>query len=197
MRKLFLVLINLVLFCIIIITCSFIFTQKSQIFAQSNNYKFNKTLDVPITEKIKEIKRKKPAEIEIKGLYLTSYTASLPEKIDSFINFMKNSALNALVIDIKDYSGIIAYDSQVDLVNQLQTDRNLIKDVPSLIKKLHDNNIYVIARQTFFQDPELTTKKPEWAVKNSKTGGVWRDYKGLAWVDPTNQNVWEYNLQIA
>jgi hypothetical protein len=197
MRKLFLALINLVLICVIIITCSFIFLQKSQIFAQSNNYHLNKTLNVPITEKIREIKREKPVEKEIRGLYLTSYTASLPERIENFISFMKGSALNAVVIDIKDYSGVIAYDSQLDLVNQLQTDRNLIKNLPGLIKKLHDNDIYVIARQTVFQDPELTSKKPEWAVKNSKTGRVWKDYKGLVWADPTNQDVWDYNLSIA
>jgi len=197
MKKLFLILVNLVLLLVICLTFFFIFTQKLEIFAQTNHYELNKTLNVAITEKFKEIKREKPAEKEIKGLYLTSYTASLPEKIDNFINFMKGSALNAVVIDIKDYSGVIAYDSQVELVKQLQTSRNLIKNPSEIIKKLHDNNIYVIARQTVFQDPELTSKKPEWAVKNNHTGGVWRDYKGLVWADPTNEEVWKYNVAIA
>ena len=193
MKKLFLILVNLVLLLVICFTFFFIFSQKLEIFAQNNGPELDKTLNVTI----KEIKREKPVQKEIRALYLTSYTASLPDKIDNFISFMKNSALNALVIDIKDYSGVIAYDSQIDLVNQLQNDRNLIKDVPSLIKKLHDNNIYVIARQTVFQDPELTSKKPEWAVKNNRTGGVWRDYKGLVWADPTNEEVWKYNVAIA
>jgi len=197
MKKLFLILVNLVLLSVICITFFFIFTQKMEIFAQTNHYELNKTLNVAITEKFKEIKREKPAEKEIKGLYLTSYTASLPQKIDNFINFMKSSALNAVVIDIKDYSGVVSYNSQLDLVNQLQTDRDLIKDVPGMIKKLHDNNIYVIARQTVFQDPELTSKKPEWAVRNKRTGGLWYDYKGLVWADPTNEEVWKYNVAIA
>jgi len=197
MKKFFLVLLNLILICIIFITVFYFFTQKTEIFAQSNHYNLNKALPIDIQEKIKEIKRPKPIAREVKGLYLTSYTASLPNKIDGFISFMKNSALNAVVIDIKDYSGVIAYDSQIDMVNQLQTDRNLIKDVPGLIKKLHDNNIYVIARQTVFQDPALTSKKPDWAVQNSVTGRAWHDYKGLVWADPTRQEVWDYNLQIA
>ncbi|MCX6746108.1 MAG: hypothetical protein NTX00_03775 [Candidatus Parcubacteria bacterium] len=197
MRKLFLILVNIVLVCVISITLFYIFYKKTEIFAQTNYQPMDKALNVPILEKVKEIKRAKPAEREVKGIYLTSYTASLPDKIDYFINFMKNSALNAVVIDIKDYSGVIAYDSQVDLVKELKNSRDLIKDVPGLIKKLHDNDIYVIARQTVFQDPELTSKKPAWAVQNSKTGNVWRDYKGLIWADPTNQNVWDYNLQIA
>jgi len=197
MRKFFLILVNIVLVCVISITLFYIFNKKTEIFAQTNLPALDKTLNVPILEKVKEIKRAKPTEREVKGLYLTSYTASLPTKIDDFINFMKNSALNAVVIDIKDYSGVIAYDSQVDLVKELKNSRNLIKDVPGLIKKLHDNNIYVIARQTVFQDPELTGKKPAWAVQNSRTGNVWRDYKGLVWADPTNQDVWKYNLDIA
>ncbi|MFA5188390.1 MAG: putative glycoside hydrolase [Patescibacteria group bacterium] len=197
MRKLFLILVNVILVATIGAAIFYFFTSRSEIFAQNTSNQINKTLNVQITEKVKEIKRAKPAAKEIKGLYLTSNSAGSSAKIDNIISFMKGSALNAVVIDIKDYSGVIAYDSQIDLVNQLQTDRNLIKDVPGLIKKLHDNNIYVIARQTVFQDPALTNKKPTWAVQNSSTGGVWHDYKGLAWADPTNQEVWKYNLDIA
>jgi len=28
-------------------------------------------------------------------------------------------------------------------------------------------------------------------------GGLWYDYKGLAWVDPTQQEIWDYNIKIA
>lgn len=197
MKKIFLLLINIALLTVIVITVYFIITQKTNIFAISNNYNLDKTLNIAIEEKIKEVKRTKPPEKEIKGLYLTSYTASRDDKIDYFIEFINNTELNAVVIDIKDYSGIIAYDSQIPLVNELGNDRNLIKDVPALIQKLHDAGIYVIARQTVFQDPELTRKKPEWAVRNINTGGVWYDWKGLAWADSSRQEVWDYNLSIA
>jgi hypothetical protein len=69
-------------------------------------------------------------------------------------------------------------------------------DVSAIIKKLHDKNIYVIARQTVFQDPALANAKPEWAIK-SKNGGLWRDNLKLAWVDPTKREVWDYNVAIA
>ena len=101
-----------------------------------------------------------------------------------------------MVIDIKDYSGKILYDSKLKLVNDLKTDENRLGDVASLIKKLHAKNIYVIARQTVFQDPALAEKKPEWAIKN-KAGGLWRDHKDLAWVDPSKKEVWSYNVAIA
>ncbi len=138
----------------------------------------------------------KSALVKVKGLYLTAYSAGNPKKIDEIIDLINKTELNAVVIDIKDYSGVILYDSQIKIVNDLKTDEKRLGDVTSLIKKLHAKNIYVIARQTVFQDPILAEKKPEWAIKN-KSGGLWRDNKGLAWVDASKKEVWSYNVAIA
>jgi len=140
-------------------------------------------------------REKNPTKI-VKGLYLTAYSAGNPKKLDEIIKLINETELNAVVIDIKDYSGKILYDSSVKLVNKLKNKENRLGDVRALIKKLHDNNIYVIARQTVFQDPLLAEKKPEWSIRN-KSGGIWRDHKDLAWVDPTRVEVWNYNLAIA
>ncbi len=141
-------------------------------------------------------KKTKPAKREVKGLYLTAYSAGSAKKIDQIIDLMNQTELNAVVIDIKDYSGLVLYDSNLLWVNEFKTEDNRLGDVKALIKKLHENNIYVIARQTVFQDPVLAEKKPEWAIR-SKTGGLWRDNKGLAWVDPTRKEIWNYNVAIA
>lgn len=140
--------------------------------------------------------RTKPPQQVVKGLYLTAYSAGNPKKVDEIINLIDRTELNAVVIDIKDYTGYVLYDSQVPLVKELRTKNVLIHDLPALIQKLHEHNIYVIARQTVFQDPVLAEKKPEWAIKN-KQGGIWRDRKGLSWVDPTHEEVWAYNVAIA
>lgn len=132
----------------------------------------------------------------VKGIYLTASSANTAKKMDEMIALINKTELNAVVIDIKDYTGYVLYDSQVPLVNELKTERVVMKDVPALLKKLHDNNIYVIARQTVFQDPILAKYKNEWAIKNRR-GGIWRDRNGLSWVDPTQQAVWEYNRAIA
>lgn len=139
----------------------------------------------------------RPPEREVHGIYLTSYSAANPKKIDWLIELSKTTEVNAVVIDIKDYSGKIAYDSDVPLVNELQTEEHRIKDIREVIKRLHDAGIYVIARTQVFQDPELSSKKPEWAVKNSKHGGIWRDKKGISWLDPTVTETWDYNIAIA
>lgn len=147
-------------------------------------------------DNIAEVKREKSDVTVVKGIYLTAYTAGVPKTMDRMIELINSTELNAVVIDIKDYSGKVLYDTKVSLANELGLKDDRIGDVSALIDKLHANGIYVIARQTVFQDPILAEKKPEYAIK-SKHGGLWRDNKWLAWVDPTLSEVWDYNVDIA
>jgi len=139
---------------------------------------------------------RRPEKREVKGLYLTAYSASSPEKLKSIIDLIDRTELNAVVIDIKDYTGKILYDSHLGLVNELGTDENRLGDVRAIVNTLHEHDIYVIGRQTVFQDPILAEKKSAWAIQDT-AGGVWRDQKGLSWVDPTQEAVWRYNVAIA
>lgn len=141
-------------------------------------------------------RRDKPAAQTVKALYLTAYSAGNSKRVAEIIKLIDETELNAVVIDIKDYSGKILYNSKIKLVNDLKTKQNQIGDVAKLIRRFHEHGIYVIARQTVFQDPVLAEKKPEWGIK-SADGELWRDKLGLAWVDPTNKAVWSYNLAIA
>jgi len=145
---------------------------------------------------VMNLQTKKPEQIVVKGVYLTAYSAGRTAKVDEIISLLNSTELNAVVIDIKDYSGKVLYSSGLNLPIELKVVKDQIGNVPQLINKLHQNNIYAIARQTVFQDPILAEKKPEWALKN-KQGGLWRDKNGLAWVDPANQEVWNYNTTIA
>lgn len=140
--------------------------------------------------------RLKPEKQTAKGVYLTASSAGSAAKLKEIIRLIKATELNAVVIDIKDYSGYVLYDSQVPQVGEFKTKRRVIRDLKKMIDTLHAEGVYVIARQTVFQDPILAEKKPEWAIQ-SRHGGVWRDHKGLAWVDATRQEVWDYNIAIA
>ncbi|MFA5211267.1 MAG: putative glycoside hydrolase [Patescibacteria group bacterium] len=146
--------------------------------------------------KVNFFKQQKIPKQEVKALYLTAYSAGLDSKTDQIIDLMEKTELNAVVIDIKDYTGFVLYDSNLPIVNEFGLEKNLLGDLKKIIKKFHEKNIYVIARQTVFQDPILAEKKDDWAIKN-KFGGIWRDYKGLSWVDPSKKDVWKYNLDIA
>lgn len=132
----------------------------------------------------------------VRGIYLTAYSAGSESYRKTLLESLEDSRINSVVIDIKDYSGYILYDSQVETVKEINASRNRMPELEKIIEEFHQAGIYTIARQTVFQDPILAPAKPDTAMK-TKNGNVWYDNKGLAWVDPKNKDVWEYNLAIA
>jgi len=173
-------------------------------------------LSTPPIKKISDIEPQKPlanpAE-EIKAVYFTGWSAGSSKKIDYLINLAKETEINAVVIDIKDYSGYVAYDIKLAEVEKYKAKEIKISRLNALIKKLHDENIYVIARITVFQDPILAKARPDLAI-HSKTkcqmsdsasdgkcqmssSTLWLDHKKLAWIDPAAEEAWDYNIAIA
>jgi hypothetical protein len=139
---------------------------------------------------------KNPPKV-IKAIYATSWSASSESKMDYLIDLIKTTELNAIVIDIKDFSGLVLYDADVPDVDLYNAKEVRIRRPNALIKRLHDEGIYVIARQTVFQDPALVGARPDLAVRNVRTGEVWEDRKGLSWIDPSSRDAWDYNIAIA
>lgn len=134
----------------------------------------------------------------VKAIYVTSWSASKKDYIDYIINLTKNTEINGVVIDIKDWSGYVAYNTAVPEVEKYNAESIRIKDISSLIQKLHDEGIYLIARITVFQDPVLAKARPELAVySKSATSSLWFDDVGLAWIDPAAKESWDYNVAIA
>jgi hypothetical protein len=131
----------------------------------------------------------------VRGIYLTASSAGNDSYRQKLIVNLKKGYINSVVIDIKDYSGYILYDTQVAEVNEIQG-KKIRMDVDQVIDDFHEVGIYTIARQTVFQDPVLAEAKPELAM-HTKAGNIWRDNKNLAWLDPGNEKVWEYNLAIS
>jgi len=134
----------------------------------------------------------------IKGIYLTGWSAGSAERMQSVIAMIKGTELNAVVIDIKDYSGYVSYAMDVPGVKSSGAEKEIrIPCMNGVIKELHDNGIYVIGRITDFQDPILAKAHPEWAMQNKTTGAIWKDNGGLAWMDPAEQPVRDYIASIA
>jgi hypothetical protein len=134
----------------------------------------------------------------IKAIYATAWTAGSAERMADLINLIKTTQLNAVVIDIKDYSGYVSYAMDVPAVQSSGAEDQIrIARPNALIKELHDNNIYVIGRITVFEDPILAKARPDLAIKSAKTGEVWKDSSGLSWMDPTEKDTWNYVVDIA
>lgn len=133
----------------------------------------------------------------VKAIYMTAWTASAPIYREKIWNTINNTDINAIVIDIKDDSGHISINLSDPVIKEYGAVKPKIHDIEELIKTLHEKNIYIIGRVQVFQDPYLAIKNPDWAVKTKNGQAVWKDRKGISWLDANNENVWDYVSRIA
>lgn len=130
--------------------------------------------------------------VKVKALYLTGGIAA--KNIDHYIDLANKTELNSLVIDIKE-NGIINYESQIPLAQEFSLFKK-VYNVKELLKKCHDNDIYVIGRIVVFRDNGLSNKKPEYAIKKHN-GSLWKEGQMGSWTNPYIQEVLDYNIDIA
>ncbi len=140
---------------------------------------------------------KRIGPVYARGIYISSWTASENERVDELIDFILRTELNAIVIDIKDSGGRIAYASRISQAEEWGTRETRIKNLEELLHKFQNHGIYTIARIAVFQDLTLAEKRPDLALKDRRNGRIWRNYAGLSWVDPASEEVWEYNTALA
>ncbi|OGF54136.1 MAG: hypothetical protein A2Z21_07115 [Candidatus Fraserbacteria bacterium RBG_16_55_9] len=116
-----------------------------------------------------------------RGIYLTSIVAARRDLLDGLADQAQKYGLNAIVIDVKDNSGIVAYDTQVPLARTIGA-REVRLDLKTLVSDLKARGLYVIARQVVFYDPKLAT---------------YLKSRIAPWVYPSDPRVVSYNLAVA
>lgn len=133
-------------------------------------------------------------KIKVKAVYLTANSAGSSAKVDNIIELAKKTELNTVVVDIKE-EGTVYYESTLDIVKK---DGKQIKyyNPEKVVKKFHDNGVYVIGRIVVFKDPVLAKNRADLAVKNTK-GTLWLENGKTPWTNPYNEDVWDYNIAIA
>ena len=139
-----------------------------------------------------------PTPVPVKAIYMTQCAVGTPSFRDDLTKLIDATELNAIVIDIKDYSGGIAFPSGNPMLSPYISDKCGAKDMRAFVELLHDKGVYVIGRITVFQDPLFTAAHPELAVKlASATSTVWKDYKGLSFIDVGAKPFWNYIIALS
>lgn len=133
----------------------------------------------------------------VRAVYMSSWIASSKKLRSGLVDFIVKSQINAIVLDIKDYSGLIAFEIDNPLIDTYNTDSRRISDIHDFIQELHDKDIYIIGRVTVFQDPLLAKAEPKFAFKRKDNGKTWTDKKGLAFINPQKEEAWKYYTTIA
>lgn len=134
---------------------------------------------------------------KVKAIYMSAWVAGASKYRNPLIKLIDDTELNAVVIDVKDSTGRISFPVSDEKVSVYGASENRINDIRELINLLHSKGVYVIGRVAVFQDPYMTTKNPQWAITRLDDGKVWKDRKGLSFLDPTKKEVHDYIIALA
>ena len=139
-----------------------------------------------------------PTPVPLKAIYMTQCAVGTPSFREDLTALIEETELNAIIIDIKDYSGGIAFPSDNPALSPYVSDKCGAVDMKEFVELLHEKGIYAIGRITVFQDPLYTKAHPELAVKKaSATTTVWKDHKGLSFIDVGARPFWDYMVALS
>lgn len=116
--------------------------------------------------------------------------------IEANLAVARATEVNAVVVDLKESDGIY-YECQVPLALEIGAVKSLysLKDV---VAQCDADNVKVIGRIVCFNDPLLTTAKPQYAISD-QAGKVLKfsNEGGNSFASPYNKDVWQYYIDIA
>jgi hypothetical protein len=129
---------------------------------------------------------------EIRGVHVTMALASLPGKLQSYLGL---PGLNTVELDVKDENGRVGFvPSAVPLARQTGAAGPYYK-ARRAARLVHAGGDYLIGRVVTFEDPVLSEKRPELAIRRSD-GARWLTNAGLGWTNPYDHRVWKYNVDL-
>lgn len=131
----------------------------------------------------------------VRAVYLSSGVAA-SGRFDYFIELLRTTDVNALVIDLKDADGRLAFRPVTEPIRALAPSRVTIRDLPRRIDAIHVAGGLAIARLAVFQDNWYAEQHPAEALQHAD-GRLWRDRIGYAWLDTASPVVWQYAADLA
>ncbi|MDP9371537.1 MAG: putative glycoside hydrolase, partial [Chloroflexota bacterium] len=134
--------------------------------------------------------------LTVRAIYLNPDSIIDDATFNGLLALAGRTEINAMVLDIKDETGWLYHDSAVALAREIGAVRPRY-DLRRRLATLKAHGICAIARIVCMQDPTLATRRPALAVRNSKTGGIWENDNGAAWVNALRPEVWRYNTAVA
>lgn len=131
----------------------------------------------------------------LRGVHLTGWGAGSAAKRAELIANLRRGGFNAAVIALKDYDGHL-FVKGTRLGEATKAYVNAIPDLPRLVADFQAAGITPIARVAVFKDDHLARARPDLAV-HFPDGSIWVNDRGTAWVDPYQEEVWDYVIDIA
>ena len=132
--------------------------------------------------------------LPVRGLYVFRFAVN-SRRLKHLIGIADSTEINAFVIDVKDEFGLNFNPTDPMLKKNAGTQVKAW-NMKTLVDTIRAHGILPIARIIVFKDSVAARMNPAHTILN-KDGSAWRDKKGLTWVNPYANAVWEYNFRVA
>lgn len=131
---------------------------------------------------------------QLRGIYFPS-SSLRGRSFEGIVHYMQAAELNMAVLHAKDPNGRLFWNSSNLTAKNIGAP---VRKAPlaDAIHTLKQKGIWTAAKLDVFQDSLLVTNHPEMGVKDSETGELWADRKGLHWANPYDQRVWDYTIAL-
>ena len=131
----------------------------------------------------------------VRALYVNRWATQSKKRMRQMIGIADSTEINALVLDMKDEFGL-NYESANPAFRKLAGTAGVVRDLKSVIDTMHAHGVFAIARIVVFKDSVAARANASWTIRQPD-GSIWRDKKGLAWVNPYSRGLWDYNIGVA
>ncbi|HET9798130.1 MAG TPA: putative glycoside hydrolase, partial [Gemmatimonadaceae bacterium] len=130
----------------------------------------------------------------VRALYVNRFAAQSTKRMRQLIRMADETEINALVLDMKDEFGLNYRTGNAGFARNAGN-AGVVRDLPALLDTLRAHHILPIARIVVFKDSVTARVHPEWTIRR-EDNSIWRDKKGLAWVNPYHHELWSYNIGV-
>ena len=130
----------------------------------------------------------------VRALYVNRWATQSKKRMAKLIAAADSTEINALVLDMKDEFGLNYKSANPEFAKNAGASSKA--NVAALLDTLKKHNILAIARIVVFKDSVTARVHPEWTIRRPDNS-IWRDHKGLAWVNPYHRELWDYNIGVA
>ena len=160
------------------------------------NAKSRQNLRLSLKHEMNEVDHvSEPAKLlradEARGLYVRGQTAGRAD-FAQMLDHMAVRGIDTVVLDAKDYDGLLTYPSKVALANDAGAVKNPpIKDLGAKIREIHAHGLRVAMRVSCFNDELMSKAKPLISVR-SKGGHAYP----IGWLDPSNPGAQDYIFSL-
>jgi hypothetical protein len=131
----------------------------------------------------------------VRALYVNRWASQSRKRMAKLIAIADSTEINALVIDMKDEFGLNYATKNAEFAKNAGT-ASKISNVTALIDTLKAHKILPIARIVVFKDSVTARVHSDWTIRRADNS-IWRDKKGIAWVNPYHRELWDYNIGVA